>query len=150
MAPPTCLLSGDTESINRCHVIDKGKANSTFKEAYFDIYGAEPADGQEDKQNRVTLTSSTHTGPMDNLNNPHSLRIRRIIFDWVNRCCYIEDFVSGEIEEKSWIEGENPNVKKEYFAYSNSKCTKRLRQHVRKNVKNANLLFDYKHWASAD
>jgi hypothetical protein len=145
-----CLLSGDSESVQKCHVIDKGRESMTFIEAYHEIYGNDPTDGQEDVRNTVALRSDIHTGPMDNLNQPQNLRIRRIVFDWVNRRCFIEDFLSGDIEEKPWIEGQTPNVKSEYFAYSNSQCTKRLKRYVRKNVEDPNLLFDYKHWASAD
>ena len=143
-----CLITGDSESVQRCHVIDKGKDNQNFRDSFTEIYGIEPKEGLEDMQNTVNLRSDLHGGAMDNLNQPQSLRIRRIVFDWLSRRCYIEDFYSGEISESDWVVGQTPNVKPEYFAYSNYRCSKRLKKYVRKNAEEASLLFDYRHWAT--
>ena len=60
----------------------------------------------------------------------------------------IEDFYSGGISECEWVVGQTPNVKPEYFAYSNYRCSKKLKKYVRKNAEDASLLFDYRHWAT--
>ena len=136
-----CLLSGSF-SVEAAHVISKGQETLGFISAYAQIYSySQYVDGIEDSQNIVFLREDFHRGPMDNLNLPLNLRIRRIGFDFINLASYIESFESGKIEKIQWQY--IPDVKREYFAWSNNNCTKRLRKYMRKIDRS---LIDYSHW----
>jgi hypothetical protein len=124
-------------------VIDKGRDIQNFKSAFEQIYGWEPSDGLENIQNVVYLQSHFHNGPMDNQNLSDGLKIRRIAFDWINRCCYIQDFFTGEISKHNWIEGAVPNVKNEYFAWSNANCSRKLKKFLRKIQPHGRQLCDW-------
>jgi len=141
-----CILTGSIEAVHGCHVIDKGPNLQTFKDAFETIYGYEPTDGMEDIQNIVYLQSHIHNGPMDNQNKSLALKTRRIGFDWIERKCYIEDFFTGVIEEKPWLEGEFVNVKPEYFAWSNLTCTRRLKKYLRRIPNHGRSLLEWEHW----
>ena len=136
-----CLLSGST-SYERCHVIPKGPDCKNFIGAYERIYPySEYVAGIEDSQNIALLRQDYHRGPMDNLSLPLNLRERRIGFDFLNKASYIESFETGEIEKVDWQY--TPDVKREYFAWSNNKCTRRLRKYMRKINRS---LIDYSQW----
>ncbi|MFL2962968.1 MAG: HNH endonuclease signature motif containing protein [Candidatus Thalassarchaeaceae archaeon] len=136
-----CLLSGSL-SAEGAHVISKGPQNLDFQSVYKTIYiDSEYISGIEDVQNIIFLREDFHRGPMDNLNLPFNLRIRRIGFDFINNVSYIESFESGEIEKIEWQYF--PDVKREYFAWSNYHCTKRLKKYMRKINR---LLINYSHW----
>ena len=137
-----CLLSGSV-SFERCHVIDKGPECKNFIGAYKKIYSySEYVPGIEDSQNIILLRQDYHRGPMDNLSLPLNLRVRRIGFDFLNNLSYIESFESGKIEKIEWEY--IPDVKREYFAWSNNNCTRRLRKYMRKIDR---TLIDYSHWS---
>ena len=137
----SCLLSGSV-SVEGAHIISKGPETLGFISAYTQIYPySEYVDGIEDSQNIVYLREDFHRGPMDNLNLPLNLRVRRIGFDFINLASYIESFESGEIEKIQWRY--TPDVKREYFAWSNNNCTRRLRKYMRKINRS---LIDYSHW----
>jgi len=80
---------------------------------------------------------------MDNQNLSDGLKIRRIAFDWINRCCYTQDFFTGEITKHEWIENIVPNVKNEYFAWSNAHCSRKLRKFLRKIQPHGRELCDW-------
>jgi len=139
-----CLLSGSL-SFERCHVIDKGSECQNFIGAYQRIYPySEYSSGVEDSQNIILLRQDFHRGPMDNLSLPLNLRERRIGFDFINKRSYIESFETGEIDMIEWLY--SPDLKYEYFAWSNFNCTRRLKKYMRKiNPK----LIDYNHWVDS-
>jgi len=136
-----CLLSGSA-SVERCHVIAKGPQCQYFIGAYRRIYPySDYVSGVENSQNIVLLRQDYHRGPMDNLSLPQNLRDRRIGFDFINQVSYIESFETGKIETIEWKY--TPDVKREYFAWSNKKCKRSLRRHMRKINR---LLVDYAYW----
>lgn len=137
-----CLFSGST-SVEGCHVIGKGPQMNNFKSAYEKIYpDTDYVSGVEDSQNIVLLRQDYHRGPMDNLGLPQHLRDRRIGFDFINQVSYIESFETGQIETIEWQY--TPDVKREYFAWSNKKCKRSMMKYMRKINR---LLIDFKHWA---
>ena len=137
----TCLLSGSV-SVEGAHVVNKGPSCETFKSVYSRIYPfSEYLDGIENAQNIVYLREDYHRGPMDNLGLPINLRSRRLGFDFINRASYIISLETGKIEKFEWFYV--PDVKKEYFAWSNNDCMKRLRKHLRKIDRR---LIDYSVW----
>ena len=141
-----CILSGNQEAVHGCHVIDKGVGNNNFKSVFESIYGSIPADGLEDIKNIVHLQSHYHNGPMDNQNHSMGLKQRRISFDWIERVCYIEDFYTGEITQHRWVNNAYVNVKPEYFAWSNSTCSKKMKKKLRRIPNHGRNLVDWTHW----
>ena len=136
-----CIISG-SESGERAHVISKGKECREFKIVYNMIYpNLEYFSGIEDSQNIVFLREDFHRGPMDNLCKTKDMKIRRLGFDFLNKACYIESDETGNIERYDWKQA--PDVKKEYFAWSNSECTRRLVKYMRRIDRR---LTDYKYW----
>ena len=136
-----CLLTQNA-SAEGAHVVDKGPECRAFKSAYSHIYpDSEYFAGVEDAQNIVFLREDIHRGPMDNICLPLNLRVRRLGFDFINRISYIMSFETGEIEGHKW--SHVPDVKREYFAWSNNNCSKKLRKYLRKIDRR---LIDYNHW----
>jgi hypothetical protein len=127
--PRNCFITGSGH-FEKAHVISKGSEISEFINAYHRIYvNSEYSPGFEDIQNIVHLREDLHRGPMDSLNLPKDLRIRRIGFDFINRKSYVISAETYKIESFDWISV--PDVRPEYFAWSNKKCMKKLRKFMR-------------------
>jgi hypothetical protein len=138
-----CILSG-SNSVEGAHVIGKGPECEEFKSAYHHIYPyTNYVPGVEDIGNILFLREDYHRGPMDNCNLPFNLRKRRIGFDFINKVSYIENSSTGEIKKFEWQYV--PNVKREYFAWSNKNCKKSLRKYLRRIDR---TLVDHSIWAS--
>ena len=139
--PRRCFITG-SEHFERAHVISKGSENTEFINAYNRIYpDSEFFPGIEDIQNIVYLREDLHRGPMDNLNMPKDLRIRRIGFDFINRKSYVISAETYKIDSFDWID--IPDVREVYFAWSNNKCMKKLRKYMRGID---SRLTDYRQW----
>ena len=123
-------------------MVNKGPGSENFKSVYSRIYPySDYIDGIENAQNIVYLREDYHRGPMDNLGLPVNVRKRRLGFDFINRISYILNDDSGEIEAHEWYY--IPDVKREYFAWSNKTCRKKLRKYLTKIDRR---LIDYNHW----
>ena len=90
-----------------------------------EIYGRNQRPGEEDLRNKVDLCPNHHRIHMDQLIG-HStyMRDRQIIYDFINFRYMLRDALSGQIDEGEWTH--RPDVKEEYFAYSNSRTPRKL------------------------
>jgi hypothetical protein len=139
------LITGST-STEGAHVLSKGSQNSDFIDAYTRIYpNSDYSPGFEDIQNIVYLREDFHRGPMDNIGLPRDLRIRRIGFDFINRRAYVISAETYNIESFEWVSV--PDVRNEYFAWSNKKCMKKLRKFMRGIDAR---LTNYRHWIESE
>ena len=135
----SCILTGSS-SFERCHIVD----DKIFFDVYEQIFQTENLHTSTSIQNIVLLREDIHRDFMDSLNKPMHLRGRRIGFDFINKCCYLQDFDTNEITKWPWnVDG--IDVHNAFLAWSNSaaKSTKKMRRHLKKIDKK---LVDYKHW----
>ena len=139
--PRSCIITGSNSS-EGAHVLSKGSQNSDFINAYEQIYpDTDYSPGFENIQNIVYLREDFHRGPMDNITLPKDLKLRRIGFDFINRKAYIISAETYKIESLDWVS--IPDVRPEYFAWSNKSCMKKLRKFMRGiDVR----LINYRHW----
>jgi hypothetical protein len=110
------------------HVVAKHE----FSEYLMEIHGRLGNMGEEDVQNIVNLCPNHHRIQMDQLvgGNTVATRHREIVYDFLNQRCMIKDVISGEIgpDWRDWTY--NPDVKREYFAYSNSLAIRKLKKKI--------------------
>ena len=57
-------------------------------------------------------------------------RDRQIVYDFINRRYLLRDDITGQIVEGDWTY--QPDVRKEYFAYSNSRASRKLYRKARR------------------
>jgi len=121
-----CLICGEF-AVEGAHVV----ARREFEDACQEIYGRNPREGEEDTRNKVDLCPNHHRINMDQLIGHAAYeRDRQIVYDFINRRYLLRDDITGQIVEGDWTY--RPDVKNEYFAYSNSRASRKLYRKARR------------------
>ena len=121
-----CLICGEI-AVEGAHVVAKREFVDVCKK----IYGRNPKVGEEDIRNKVDLCPNHHRIHMDQLiGHATYMRDRQIVYDFINHRYLLRDDHGGQIEEGDWTH--QPDVKEEYFAYSNSRASRKLYRKARR------------------
>ena len=108
-------------------------ARREFEDACQELYGRNPREGEEDTRNKVGLCPNHHRINMDQLIGHAAYeRDRQIVYDFINRRYLLRDDITGQIVEGDWTY--QPDVKNEYFAYSNSRASRKLYRKARRVI----------------
>ena len=120
-------------------------AKSEFKEVFSRIYDQrEPLVGEDDRlHNIIELCPNHHRIQMDHLVSGSSdIQNRSIVYDFINEQFLIRDEIDGRIGDWTPFNG-FVDVRKEYFAHSNSMAEHRLK---RRAMRVDRRLVDPKAW----